>query len=140
MRMLTLSLAVSMLFVLPAGAESPSGTWAMANGKVIVRVSECNGKGLCANIVGLREPTYKDGKRKIHRFNKSAKLRKRPLMGLPLVRNMRPQGPNKWTGKIYNPDDGNTYAATVTLSGRTMRLKGCVLGMLCKSQTLVRLN
>jgi uncharacterized protein (DUF2147 family) len=126
--------------VAPAAAGSPTGKWAMANGKVIVRVTECAGKGLCAKIAGLKEPTYPDGKKKVDRFNKNAKFRQRPLMGLTLVRNMRPKGSNKWTGKIYNPDDGNTYSATVTLNGDTMRLQGCVLGALCKTQTLVRVE
>lgn len=140
MKALVLAISLIVSVVAPAVAETPSGKWAMANGKVIVRVSECNGKALCANIVGLKEPTYKDGKRKIDRYNKSPKLRNRPLMGLALASNMRPQGPNKWAGKIYNPDDGNTYSASVTLSGNRMQLKGCVLGMLCKTQTLVRIR
>ena len=139
--MRTLFLIASLVSLsMPAAAGSPNGKWSMANGKVIVRVTECGGQSLCAKIVGLKEPTYKDGKRKVDRFNKSAKLRKRPLIGLSLVRNMRPKGSNTWAGTIYNPDDGNTYSATVTLNGNTMRLQGCVLGALCKTQTLVRVE
>lgn len=134
---------ISVLSVLWAGAalaEAPTGKWAMTNGKVTVRVAECGAKNLCARIVGLKEPTYKDGKKKIDRFNKNEALRNRPLMGLSLLRRMKPSGKNKWAGEIYNPDDGNIYSATLTLNGNKMRLQGCVMGVLCKSQTFVRLN
>ena len=38
----------------PASASEPNGTWAMQNGKVTVKVSNC-GSNLCARIVGLKE-------------------------------------------------------------------------------------
>jgi uncharacterized protein (DUF2147 family) len=78
--------------------------------------------------------------RKIDRHNKNAALQRHPLLGLPLLKNNEVRGTNRWAGKIYNPDDGNTYAATLTLSGDSIRVQGCVLGMLCKSQMFVRVS
>jgi len=120
-------------------AADPSGTWRLDNGKVTVKVRQCGGE-VCANIVGLKEPTYADGSAKIDKYNKNPSLRKRPLMGLSVLNDMKPTGDNTWQGSIYNADDGRTYSATMTLSGSTMKLKGCVAGIFCKTNTFKKLN
>ncbi|MGE0239828.1 MAG: DUF2147 domain-containing protein [Parvibaculaceae bacterium] len=122
-----------------ASAADPSGTWRLASGKVTVKVRQCGGE-ICANIVGLKEPTYKDGTPKIDRHNKNPALRNRPLMGLSVLSDMKPTGDNSWSGAIYNADDGKTYSATMSLSGSTMKLKGCVAGIFCKTQTFNKIN
>ncbi|MGE3876697.1 MAG: DUF2147 domain-containing protein [Parvibaculaceae bacterium] len=122
-----------------AFAADPSGTWRLDNGKVTVKVRQCGGQ-ICANIVALKEPTYKDGSPKIDKYNKNPSLRNRPLMGLSVLSDMKPNGDNSWAGNIYNADDGKTYSATMTLSGDTMKLKGCVAGIFCKTNTFKRLN
>lgn len=122
-----------------AHAGDPSGTWRLDSGKVTVKVRQCGGE-LCANIVGLREPTYKDGKPKIDRHNKNPSLRNRPLMGLAVLSDMKPAGDNTWKGSIYNADDGKTYSATMTLNGAVMKLKGCVAGIFCKTNTFNKVN
>ena len=53
---------------------------------------------------------------------------------------MKPTGDNKWSGNIYNADDGRTYSATMSLAGDTMKLKGCVAGIFCKTNTFKKLN
>jgi len=125
----------------PSAAENPTGVWAMSNGKVTVRVSNCSGN-LCAKIVGLAEPISKiDGKPKIDRETPDPAKRKRPLMGLSILIGMKPAGDGLWKGAIYNPDDGNTYSATVRHDGgKTMKVKGCVAGILCKTNTFVKAN
>jgi len=51
-------------------------------------------------------------------------------------------GPKVWKGgKIYNPEDGNTYQGTITLvDDNTLNLRGCVIFPLCKTQTWSRLK
>lgn len=141
-RMIPLAGAALMGLILasPAQASDVAGTWAMSNGKVTVRVSEC-GANLCAKIVGLKEPISKiDGKPKIDRENPDPTLRQRPLMGLQILIGMKPAGDGKWQGAIYNPDDGRTYAATVNYDGGRMKVQGCVAGILCKTNKFVRVN
>ena len=105
--------AVLVLVTGPALAESgPSGTWVMDNGKVTVRVSECDGK-LCGTIVGLKKPLDKHGRPKRDKENPNASLRNRPVIGLRILNGLRPDGGNSWAGAIYNPDDGNTYDSKV---------------------------
>jgi uncharacterized protein (DUF2147 family) len=120
-------------------AGDPSGDWIMANGKVTVHISKCP-SGICAHIVALKEPLDKSGKPKIDKLNPDPALRKRPLMGLILASDLAPSGADKWTGSIYNPDDGRTYSASVLVSGSTMQVKGCIVGILCKSNNFLRME
>ncbi|HUR42891.1 MAG TPA: DUF2147 domain-containing protein [Aestuariivirga sp.] len=123
-----------------AFASGAPGTWAMKNGKVIVRVTDC-GSGLCGRIVALKEPISKiDGKPKIDRENPDPSLRTRPLIGLSILVGMKAAGEGQWKGAIYNPDDGKTYTGSVKLEGGTMKVQGCVLKMFCKTNTFVRVN
>jgi len=121
-----------------AKAGEPYGTWSM--GKVAIKVADCGGK-LCGTIVGLKEPISKiDGKPKVDRENPDVSKRKRPLMGLAVLIGMKPAGEGKWQGAIYNPDDGNTYSASIKVDGDTLKVKGCVVGILCKSNNFVRID
>ena len=130
--------AVMPLHAAMAVTGKPYGTWSM--GKVTVKLSDCGGK-LCGNIVGLKEPISKiDGKPKVDRENPDASKRKRRLIGLSILIGMRPAGLNKWKGTIYNPDDGKSYSATVSLEGNRMKVRGCVAAILCKSNNFVRVN
>ena len=110
----------------------------MDNGKVTLEVSHC-GPNLCARVVGLKKP-MKDGKPKVDKNNPNKALRSRPIMGLSLLKGMKPTGENIWSGEVYVPDDGNTYSATMTLSGDTFKLRGCVAGFLCKTKTFDRVK
>jgi uncharacterized protein (DUF2147 family) len=114
-------------------AADPTGTWQMTNGKVTVRLSKCASR-LCAMIVALAEPLDSSGRRKVDKLNPNVALRKRPLIGLTLSSNLVPAGNDLWKGSIYNPDDGLTYAAMMKLVGSTMKVSGCVAGVLCKTQ------
>lgn len=49
-------------------------------------------------------------------------------------------GGSNYSGKITDPDTDKTYTGKATLSGNSLKMKGCVLGgLLCKSQTWTRL-
>jgi uncharacterized protein (DUF2147 family) len=126
--------------VAPGKASDADGIWAMPNGKVTVKVSECGTK-LCGSIVALKNPISKiDGKPKVDRENPDPALRTRPLIGLSILIGMKPNGSGSWTGAIYNPDDGNTYSSTVKLDGDIMKVKGCVIGFLCKTNVFQRVD
>lgn len=121
-------------------AESVPGVYRLSDGQVTIKVSNC-GQNLCANIVGLKEPISKiDGKPKVDRENPDPSKRKRPLMGLSVLIGMKPTGDNSWKGSLYNPDDGKTYSASVSLKGNTFSVKACVIGVLCKTNRFVRVN
>lgn len=123
-----------------SAAAGPEGVWSMSNGKVTVRIANC-GSNLCARIVGLAEPISKiDGKPKVDRENPNPSKRKRPLMGLSILIGMKPAGNGQWQGAIYNPDDGKVYSATVRHNGGTLKVKGCLAAVFCKTNTFVKAN
>lgn len=143
LKMMRLCFLAAVLAAIPldlalAKAGEPYGTWSM--GKVTIKVTDCGG-GLCGTIVGLKEPISKiDGKPKVDRENPDVSKRKRPLMGLAVLISMKPAGEGKWQGAIYNPDDGNTYSASIKVDGDTLKVKGCVIGILCKSNSFARID
>jgi uncharacterized protein (DUF2147 family) len=131
----------ALLGMTPAKAQNGgdvTGIWLTQAGDARVRVSRCGG-GICGVVVWLRDPTDPaTGKPQVDDKNHNPSLAKRPMIGLPLFSGMPPSGPNKWSGQIYNADDGNTYASNISVSGAdTLRVEGCV-GALCGGETWTR--
>ena len=90
-------------------------------------------------MVWLREPTDPNtGKPAVDDKNPNPALRRRPMIGLPLFQGMSQSGPNKWSGTIYNADDGQTYASNIAMTGpNALRIEGC-LGALCGAEVWTR--
>jgi uncharacterized protein (DUF2147 family) len=125
----------------PAKAQAggnPTGIWLTQAGDAKVRVSKCSG-GICGVVVWLKDPINPaTGKPQVDDKNPNPSLAKRPMIGLPLFSGMQSSGPNKWSGQIYNADDGNSYASNVSVSGPgTLKVEGCV-GALCGGETWTR--
>jgi uncharacterized protein (DUF2147 family) len=137
-----IAILATMLVAPTARAQSaePTGTWQTQAGDARVKVSKCGG-GICGVIVGLKEPIDPaTGKPQVDDKNPNPALKRRPMIGLPLFSGMRPAGPNKWSGQIYNADDGSSYASSVSVTGPdTLRVEGCV-GALCGGETWTRVG
>jgi len=120
-----------------AGGEV-SGIWLTQAGDAKVRVRKCAG-GICGVIVWLKDPIDPaTGKPQIDDKNPNPALARRPMIGLPLFTGMHPSGPNKWSGQIYNADNGNSYTSNISVSGPdTLKVEGCV-GALCGGETWSR--
>ena len=59
---------------------------------------------------------------------------KRPLVGQRIINGMQPDKPGVHAGNIYNPEDGQTYKATMRLkTPNTLLVAGCVL-FICREQ------
>jgi uncharacterized protein (DUF2147 family) len=122
-------------------AADPMGTWHTEEGKATVRIAAC-GPALCGTIIALKEANDPDtGKPKTDKNNVEASLRNRPMIGVPIVLSMKPSGTaNKWSGQVYNAEDGKTYSGSLTLQdANTIKLEGCILGgLVCKAATWTR--
>jgi len=120
-----------------AGGEA-TGVWLTQAGDARVRVSKCGG-GICGVVVGLRDPINPaTGKPQVDDKNPNPALRNRPMIGLPLFSGMQPSGPNRWSGQIYNADDGSSYVSHVSLAGPdTLKVEGC-MGALCGGENWTR--
>ena len=124
-----------------AFAADPIGNWLTESGSATVRIANC-GAELCGAIVALKEPNdAATGRPKMDKNNPDAAKRSRPLVGVQIVFGMKPSGTgNKWSGQVYNAEDGKTYSGSITLQdAHTLKLEGCVLGgLFCKAQTWTR--
>jgi uncharacterized protein (DUF2147 family) len=123
----------------PAFAADPMGTWYTADNDSQVRIVNCSG-ALCGSLVWLKVPNDPDtGRPKTDKHNADESKQSRPLIGVQIVLGMKPSGPNVWSGEVYNASDGKTYTGSFTMTGdSTAELKGCVMSILCKTQTWTR--
>lgn len=141
-----ISIIVATLAVLIAAAPAkaagggPDGIWLTQAGDAKVRVSKC-GSGICGVVVWLKDPIDPHtGKPQIDDKNPNPALARRPIIGLPLFSGMRPAGANKWSGRIYNADDGKTYASSISVAGPgALRVEGCV-GAFCGGEDWARVS
>lgn len=71
--------------------------------------------------------------------NQDPALRTRPILGLRILTLRPTDRPEYFEGEIYNPEDGNIYQGSVEALGTgEIRLKGCVLYVLCQDQVWQR--
>jgi uncharacterized protein (DUF2147 family) len=137
---LTGALAVAPLR--PAIAADPAGTWLTETGTSRIRIADCGG-ALCGTVVWMKEPIDPETHQpRLDKFNADTAKRGRPLMGVTIVLGMKPSGPEKWSGQVYNAEDGKTYTGHISMQGAgALKLEGCALGgLICKAQNWTRVN
>jgi uncharacterized protein (DUF2147 family) len=126
-----------------AATADPTGYWYKpdAERESKIQVFKCGaGKSqLCAKIIWLKDPNDSKGKALHDIRNEDPSMRDRPIVGLTLFAGLAPSAPATWSGKIYNPEDGHTYAATLTMVSRTqITLRGCKAWLLCGEKQWLR--
>lgn len=124
-----------------ASAAPPYGVWASQKRDVRVRLNNCGGK-ICGTLVWLQqEIDPKTGRLKTDHLNPDPAKRGRALIGIQVVNDFVPSGHERWSGTIYNADDGHTYRAhMIERDPRTIRLEGCMLVVLCMGHTWHRVD
>lgn len=138
------AMAVVVLGFGPARAETandPAGIWLTQAGEAKIRVSHCN-TGLCGTIVWLRVPIDPStGNPQVDDKNANPSLAKRPIVGINIFSAMKSVANNKWSGTIYNADDGKSYSSDLVVAGpRKLEVRGCVLAVLCGAETWIRIG
>ena len=141
MKRVIFACAFSLVASLATAAENPTGTWISSDGGTKVRISSC-GDALCGRVVWLKEPIDpQTGKPKTDKHNPDAAKKNRPMLGVQVVNGLKPAGENKWSGTIYNADDGKTYSSNLMLQSATKaKVEGCVMSVLCKGENWTRTN
>jgi uncharacterized protein (DUF2147 family) len=130
------------VLVLSAAPATPGlvGEWWTAERDSRICIS-CDGGTCTGTICWLAEPTEADGGAVLDTENPKKALRARPLLGLPLLTGLTPDGPTTWSnGTLYDPTDGSTYRGKVTVkSDTTLELRGYVgIPLFGRSETWVR--
>jgi uncharacterized protein (DUF2147 family) len=109
-----------------AGVE---GMWLVKDGSMM-RIRNC-GDAVCGYIAS-NAPASAD------RSTADSSQGNRSMVGVQVLSSMRPAGPGKWTGRLYNPKDGNTYTGNLIEVGPdAIRIEGCWLGI-CGGENLTR--
>ncbi len=123
-------LLLAVLAATTAGAQSPTpvGVWLHDNKRIEMEIAPC-GDRLCARLVWFRWPNDAHGLPLVDLKNPDPALRTRPLLGLTVLADLRQTGENTWEdGKIYDPDDGASYNASMSIGDDgTLRLRAYVL-------------
>jgi uncharacterized protein (DUF2147 family) len=126
-----------------AASADPTGYWMKpdAERESKIQVFKCGTgkKMLCAKIAWLKEPNDSRGQPLHDIRNEDPGKRGRSIVGLAIFTALTPSAPSTWTGQIYNPEDGHTYSATLTVvSRKQILLRGCKAWLLCGEKQWLR--
>jgi uncharacterized protein (DUF2147 family) len=111
MRTLIIAAALALSALSAQAAEPIEGNWKTASGAT-AQIAPCGGS-FCV--------TLKSGKHNGKQIGKMA------------------GSGDSYSGEITDPENDKTYSGSGTVSGNSLKMKGCVLAVLCKSQTWTRL-
>lgn len=129
------------------GYAEPTGVWVTEGGRSLINIADCEPKAnqpriLCSKIIWLKEPFNKDGEPLRDKRNQDRNMRSRPILGMPVLMNLRQVQNDTWDGNVYNPEDGKIYRAQViSESASKLVVKGCakvLFSWVCKSRTWER--
>ena len=118
-----------------AANNSIEGQWLTDDRKGIVTIGGC-GAALCGTISEVLDRAPGVPKTDIN--NPDARLRNRPIVGLPVLTGFSREG-NSWVGgRAYDPKSGSSYRSTLALNrDGSLRVTGCVL-FFCQSKRWTR--
>ena len=68
-------------------------------------------------------------------FDSSGEIQSKNI-GKKLVIDMKPAGDGSYAGKVWRPSNGKIYIGKMSVSGKKLKLSGCVAGgLICSKQT-----
>lgn len=134
------SLLTTVLTVASANAHDPTGVWHTERRLAQVLISKC-ADDFCGSIVALKDPIDQaTGRPQTDTENEDPAKRNRPVIGIQVVIGMKPSGVNRWSGRLYNAEDGKTYSGNLMMDDpNILKVEGCIMaGLLCQTQSWVR--
>jgi len=128
-----LATALAQIIVADTSLADPRGLWRTQDGAT-VRVASCGG-AICGTMVSPAP-----GKSNTDVDNPDPDKRQRSVVGVEVMISMTPNGPNKWSGRLYSLAGGQTVnGSIVEVDDRTIRVEGCA-GPRCGSQFMSRIR
>jgi uncharacterized protein (DUF2147 family) len=122
-------------------AGGAKGVWLSQDGTAKVRLTDCGGL-LCGTLVWLAEPIDPETRRpRTDKLNPDIGKRDRPMLGLQVAQGLRPNGTDRWSGVIYNADEGKHFQVTLTINSPShATMVGCIIMVICKSEHWTRVE
>ncbi len=119
-------------------APTVQGLWRTPTDNGQVRIEDCGAK-ICGRLVTSDRLQALPDQRDVRNHDKA--LRGRRLVGVLIAQGFS-GGPTTWTGgTVYDPAGGGTYSGRIALTGPdTLKLTGCIIAPLCRSQTWTRIK
>lgn len=119
-------LAPLMMMAVQAGPAPIEGLWKNPIGSAIIAIAPCGG-ALCGKVVWASER----GQREVARTTSH-------VVGTMVLTDVRPKA-HGWSGKLFIPDDNIHVSAHLQLmSASQLKLTGCAMLLLCRSQIWTR--
>jgi uncharacterized protein (DUF2147 family) len=118
-----------------AAEPSLAGDWLVKEGYANIRIDNCGGK-MWGIVAWEKKPGGIDSE------NPDPAKKTRPILGMPILIGLAPNRSEagKWTGEIYNSQNGQNYTASISLADEnTLNLEGC-LWMFCQTQQWTRVK
>lgn len=122
------TLAFSATGVFAQEADQLIGVWEPSHGKARVKIEKI-GEKYYGKIVWLKEPNDETtGEPKTDRNNPDAALRENKLRGYRILKDFTYKGEGEYSdGTIYDPENGNTYSATIKMTDEnTLDIRGYI--------------
>ena len=121
-----------------APADAVVGRWLTESRHGVVDIGRC-GESICGRLIDSDNIRANPGMRDDH--DKDPAQRQRLLKGLLMLQGFHANGARWEDGTVYNPEDGGTYHGTITVvDNATLKVRGCIVWPLCKSQTWKRIG
>ena len=118
MKRIAITAAALLALAAPAFADPLEGMWRTAqddNGNSgLIQVAPC-GNALCGTLVKS--------------FDASGNDMASANIGRQIISQTVASGGGEYRGKIYSPDRDKTYSSKLQLSGDTLSVSGCVIGI-----------
>ena len=114
-----------------ASAKAPiEGRWVNPKGNVTVRVAPC-GAGYCGTVIDASA-----------KAKATARKGGTPsLIGTQVMSDFKPRGDGTYKGRAFDPKRNIRAAATIRMIGdKTLVVKGCLAGVICKEQRWSRVG
>ena len=114
---------LALLAVLQQPQAAIDGRWANPGGSVIIAIAPC-GEARCGTVVWASDKAKEDARKGTEQ-----------LVGSQSLTGMTERKPGQWRGKLFIPDRNIRATAKIQLIGeRQLKVSGCTLGVLCKTQ------
>lgn len=141
MRTLVLSGTILLAATVGAAAQvaDPVGEWLVKEGTARIKVVSCpQGPGQPSTLWGVIWAEVNPG---VDDKNPDPTMRNRPMLGVPILINMRQTQANRWDGKIYDATRGSIFDSNISVSRSDMlEVRGCVAGIFCGGEDWKRVT
>ena len=106
-----------------------------------IKIESCGQQNLCG-FIAQSSPSHDPATGQIvkDKNNVDPAKRSRPLVGVQVLMSMQPNGASKWSGQVYNHDNGQTYSGNlIELGPSIIKIEGCWL-IICDGEELTRIK